>query len=116
MSAEELQQDRLARNTGDRKGVTVLIWGGEVSQALTHPDRIVRDLLGADVDQDREEGSGEGRERWRGYQERRNKLEVLEFDRREVNARAFRQLRDVLNDEQETRLRMPAEPRSEDGG
>jgi len=58
--------------------------------------------------------SGEGRERWRGYQERRNKLEVLEFDRRDVNDRAFRQLRDVLNDEQETRLRLPAEPRDED--
>ena len=62
------------------------------------------------------EPAGEGRQRWRGYQERRNKLEVLEFDRREVNARAFRQLRDTLNDKQETRLRMPAESRGEDGG
>ena len=63
------------------------------------------------------EVAGEGRERWRGYQERRNKLEVLEFDRREVNARAFRQLRDILTEEQATHLRMPAEtPRRDDGG
>jgi hypothetical protein len=62
------------------------------------------------------EVTGEGRQRWRGYQERRNKLEVLEFDRREVDARAFRQLRDVLDDKQETRLRMPAEKRGEDEG
>ncbi len=77
--------------------------------------RVVADRI-RDVYAEPAEVSGEGRERWRGYQTRRNKLEVLEFDRGEVNARAFRQLRDVLNDEQETRLRMPAEPRSEDGG
>ncbi len=77
--------------------------------------RLVADRM-RDVYAEPAEVSGEGRERWRGYQERRNKLEVLEFDRREVNARAFRQLRDTLNDEQETRLRMPAESRGEDGG
>ncbi len=77
--------------------------------------RMVADRM-RDVYAEPAEVSGEGRQRWRGYQERRNKLEVLEFDRREVNARAFRQLRDVLNLKQETRLRMPAETRGEDEG
>ena len=52
---------------------------------------------------------GADRERWRAFQSQRNKLDVLEFDRREINARALRQLRDILTDEQETRLRLPAE-------
>ena len=77
--------------------------------------RMVADRM-RDVYAEPAEVSGEGRQRWRGYQERRNKLEVLEFDRREVNARAFRQLREILNPEQETRLRMPAETRGEDEG
>jgi len=76
--------------------------------------RLVADRM-RDVYAEPPEVSGEGRQRWRGLQERRNKIEVLEFDRRGVNDRAFRQLRDVLNDQQETRLRMPAEPRGEQG-
>ena len=77
--------------------------------------RAVADRM-RDVYAEPAEVSGEGRQRWRGYQERRNKLEVLEFDRRDVNDRAFRQLRDVLTDKQETRLRMPAEQRDQDAG
>jgi hypothetical protein len=52
---------------------------------------------------------GADRERWRAFQAQRNKLDVLEFDRREINAKALRQLRDILTDEQQTRLRLPAE-------
>jgi hypothetical protein len=77
--------------------------------------RMVADRM-RDVYAEPAEVSGEGRQRWSGYQDRRNKLEVLEFDRREVNARAFRQLRDVLNEKQEIRLRMPAEKRGENEG
>jgi hypothetical protein len=56
------------------------------------------------------------RERWREFMERRNQLEVLEFEREEINAKALRQLREVLTDEQETRLRLPEEvdPDAED--
>ncbi len=53
--------------------------------------------------------TGADRQQWRGFQQRRNRLEVLEFDRREINARALRRLRDILTLEQETRLRLPAE-------
>jgi len=52
--------------------------------------------------------TGADRQRWRGVQQRRNTLEVLEFDRREINSRAFRRLRDILTDQQQTRLRLPA--------
>ena len=54
---------------------------------------------GADVDQ----------ERWRTYREQRNRIEVLDFERQELNAKALRQLREVLTDEQEQRLRLPSE-------
>ena len=53
--------------------------------------------------------TGADRERWRAFQSQRNKLDVLEFDRREINARALRQLRDILTDEQGTRLRLPGD-------
>ena len=53
--------------------------------------------------------TGADRQQWRGRQQRRNTLEVLEFDRREINARAFRRLRDILTEQQEARLRLPAE-------
>ena len=53
--------------------------------------------------------AGADRERWRAFQSQRNKLDVLEFDRREINARALRQLRDILTDKQETRLRLPSD-------
>ncbi len=87
----------------------------ESIHAQYEPDfRQVADRM-RDVYAEPAEVSGEGRDRWRGYQQRRNKLDVLEFDRREVNARAFRQLRDILTEAQETRLRLPAEtPRGDD--
>ena len=53
--------------------------------------------------------AGADRERWRAFQSQRNKLDVLEFDRREINAKALRQLRDILTDEQETQLRLPGD-------
>jgi uncharacterized protein (UPF0335 family) len=52
---------------------------------------------------------GFDRERMRTYMERRNRLEVLDFERQELNAKALRQLREVLTDEQEARLRLPSE-------
>jgi hypothetical protein len=52
---------------------------------------------------------GFDREMWRTYQERRNRLEVLNFERDELNAKALRQLRELLTDEQEARLRLPSE-------
>ncbi|MHC4080781.1 MAG: hypothetical protein ACYSU2_05635 [Planctomycetota bacterium] len=54
-------------------------------------------------------GADFDRERWRTYQERRNRIEVLEFERQELNAKALRQLREVLTDEQVQRLRLPSE-------
>jgi Spy/CpxP family protein refolding chaperone len=54
-------------------------------------------------------GADFDRERWRSYQERRNRIEVLEFERQELNAKALRQLREVLTDEQVQRLRLPSE-------
>jgi Spy/CpxP family protein refolding chaperone len=57
-----------------------------------------------------EDGGGDfDRERWRTYQERRNRIEVLEFERQEINAKALRKLREVLTDEQQQRLRLPSE-------
>jgi Spy/CpxP family protein refolding chaperone len=56
-----------------------------------------------------DEGNDFGRERWRTYQEQRNRIEVLDFERRELNAKALRQLREVLTDEQVQRLRLPSE-------
>ena len=52
--------------------------------------------------------TGADRQQWRARRQRRNRLEVLEFDRREVNSRALRRLRDILTDIQEARLRLPA--------
>ncbi|MHC4217458.1 MAG: hypothetical protein ACYSU7_03290 [Planctomycetota bacterium] len=52
---------------------------------------------------------GFDRERWRTYQERRNRIEVLNFERDELNAKALRKLREVLTDEQQARLRLPSE-------
>jgi len=51
--------------------------------------------------------SGFDRDAWRESRERRSKLEVLAFDRTEVNAKALRRLREVLSEKQETRLRLP---------
>jgi Spy/CpxP family protein refolding chaperone len=54
-------------------------------------------------------GTGFDPQRWRADREQRNRLEVLDFERQELNAKALRQLREVLTDEQETRLRLPSE-------
>jgi Spy/CpxP family protein refolding chaperone len=56
------------------------------------------------------------RERWTKFMEQRNQLEVLAFERDELNAKALRQLREVLTDEQEARLHLPDEvdPDAED--
>ena len=51
--------------------------------------------------------SGE-RSRWRGGQERRNQLDVLRFDRDEVNAKAMRHLREVLTERQQALIGLPA--------
>ncbi len=51
--------------------------------------------------------SGFDRDAWRESRERRSKLEVLAFDRTEVNAKALRRLREVLTENQEARLRLP---------
>jgi Spy/CpxP family protein refolding chaperone len=56
-----------------------------------------------------DEGNDFDRERWRTYQEQRNRIEVLDFERQELNAKALRQLREVLTDEQVERLRLPSE-------
>jgi hypothetical protein len=53
---------------------------------------------------------GEG---WRRFAEQRSRLEVLTFDREELNARALRRLRDVLTPQQEARIGLPAERPSE---
>jgi hypothetical protein len=47
---------------------------------------------------------------WRAMAERRNRIEVIEFDRRELNSRTLRQLRDALSEEQQVQLRLPAAP------
>ena len=49
------------------------------------------------------------RSTWRRYQEQRNKLEVLEFDRNEMNAKALRQLRETLTEAQRLQIRLPDE-------
>ena len=54
-------------------------------------------------------GSGFDRNRWRGFQDRRNRLAILEFDRTEVNARALRQMRELLTERQQTLIRLPEE-------
>jgi Spy/CpxP family protein refolding chaperone len=56
-----------------------------------------------------DEGNDFDRERWRTYQEQRNRIEVLDFERQEINAKALRRLREVLTDEQVERLRLPSE-------
>jgi Spy/CpxP family protein refolding chaperone len=56
-----------------------------------------------------DDGNDFDRERWRTYQEQRNRIEVLDFERQELNAKALRQLREVLTDEQVERLRLPSE-------
>ena len=56
------------------------------------------------------EGEAEGgRPGWRRWQEQRNELEILTFDRGEVNAKALRRLRRVLTEEQIARIRLPEE-------
>ena len=54
-------------------------------------------------------GTGFDPQRWRADREQRNRIEVLDFERQELNAKALRQLREVLTDEQEARLRLPSE-------
>jgi len=56
-----------------------------------------------------DDGNDFDRERWRTYQEQRNRIEVLDFERQELNAKALRLLREVLTDEQVQRLRLPSE-------
>jgi len=56
-----------------------------------------------------DDGNDFDRQRWRTYQEQRNRIEVLDFERQELNAKALRQLREVLTDEQVQRLRLPSE-------
>ncbi len=53
---------------------------------------------------------GDPAQGWRIMADRRNKIEVIEFDRRELSSRALRQLREALTEEQQTRLRLPAAP------
>jgi hypothetical protein len=60
-------------------------------------------------------GTGFDRERWRTYREQRNRIEILDFERQELNAKTLRQLREVLTDAQETRLRLPSEGAGEIG-
>jgi hypothetical protein len=47
------------------------------------------------------------RSTWRSGMERRNKMEALEFERTEVSAKALRQLRDVLSEQQVELLDLP---------
>ncbi len=54
-------------------------------------------------------GTGFDRGRWRADQENRNRIEAIQFDRDEVNAKAFRQLRGLLTERQKTRLQLPSE-------
>lgn len=63
-----------------------------------------------------EDASADGfnRERFQGMREQRNRLEVLEFDRGEVNSRALRNLRDVLTERQQAQVRLP-EPAPAEG-
>ncbi len=57
-----------------------------------------------------EDVSAEGdRGAWRSAGEYRNKLEVLKFEQQEVGAKALRQLREVLTEQQQTRIRLPDE-------
>ncbi len=42
-------------------------------------------------------------------EQRGNRLEVLQFDRQDLDARTLRQLREVLTDDQQTQLRLPEE-------
>jgi Spy/CpxP family protein refolding chaperone len=64
----------------------------------------------AEIHAAREEaGTGFDPERWQAYREQRNRIDVLDFERRELNAKALRRLREVLTDEQEARLHLPNE-------
>lgn len=53
--------------------------------------------------------TGFDRSRWRDYQQRRNQLDVLRFDRDEVNAKALRRLAEVLTEQQEAAIGLPDE-------
>lgn len=53
---------------------------------------------------------------WTRFQEYNNKLEVLRFDRDEVNAKALRKLGAALTDAQKVQIRMPAEIAQESQG
>ena len=53
--------------------------------------------------------TGFDRSRWRDYQQRRNQLDVLRFDRDEVNAKALRRLAAVLTEQQEAAIGLPDE-------
>ena len=53
--------------------------------------------------------TGFDRSRWRDYQQRRNQLDVLRFDRDEVNAKALRRLAEVLTEQQEAVIGLPDE-------
>ena len=73
--------------------------------------------------QDREQGERgqrdrgqRDRSRWQRTLERRNKLEVLSFQRNELNSRTVRELRSVLTEEQQARIRLPNEVAEQESG
>jgi Spy/CpxP family protein refolding chaperone len=72
--------------------------------------REVADQL-AQIYADQEDASAGGfdRSQWRRRGEQRNRIEVLEFDRTEINAKALRQLRETLTERQQMQVRLPAE-------
>ncbi len=53
---------------------------------------------------------------WQRFGEQRRRIEMLAFDRDELNARAIRQLRGVLDDLQEARIGLPTEQARAAGG
>ncbi|MHC4416653.1 MAG: Spy/CpxP family protein refolding chaperone [Planctomycetota bacterium] len=59
-------------------------------------------------------GPGFDRSAWRRYQERRQRLDVLAFDRNELNAGTKRQLRAVLTEQQRARIGLAEEQEEEE--
>jgi hypothetical protein len=78
--------------------------------AYVPADRKLADDLARIYAASADAGAGDPAQGWRTMADRRNRIEVIEFDRRELNTRTMRQLRETLTEAQQTRLRLPAQP------
>ncbi len=61
------------------------------------------------AEQENAAAGGFDRSQRQRFAEQRNRIGVLEFDRTEINAKALRQLREMLTEKQQMQVRLPAE-------